>query len=234
MLRLKRFAQITDSHCGPAVVQMLLYHHGLAFSQDEIVAAARAKTRIIKRGTRPDHLARAVRVLAPNLRVYFKDNATSLDLDSLINVHKVSVAVNWQGLFYDTLEEEKKFSPFDDHGHYSIAVGLDLNKDEIITAEPYYEYTGKPRRFKYSWFRTRWYDTDSETDTKTGLKTTFKSKRLLFAILPKGSPIVKTCKLLPSSQLKTRFVVKPLKSGFRVHHRQLISKFQNLFHGIKN
>lgn len=228
MLRLKRFAQITDSHCGPAVVQMLLYHQGFAFTQDQITQAARAKTRIIKEGTRPDHLARAVRVLTPNLRVFFKDNATSRDLDMLLNTHRVPVGVNWQGLFYDTVEAEKKYSPFDDHGHYSIVIGFNAQKDQIITADPYSEYTGKPRTFKYSWFKTRWYDTDPEINYQHGLKTTFVSKRFLFVALPKDSKIVSKCHLLPAKALKSRFITTPLRSGIHGRSQLLLRQIRHL------
>jgi hypothetical protein len=225
MLRLKRFAQITDSHCGPAVIQMLLYRYGFTYSQKQIVAAARAKTRLIKEGTRPDHLARAVRVLAPAYRLYFKDLATSRDLNLLINTHKVPVAVNWQGLFYDTVLEEKKFSPFDDHGHYSIVIGFDPTKDSLVMAEPYYEYTPKPRTFKYSWFKTRWHDADPQTKPKEEFKTSFISKRLLFVVLEKDNPVVASCHLLPEKALRTRFqtIPQPKRHGFLHHFHRLFS-----------
>lgn len=178
-------AQQTDSHCGAAVVQGLLAKYHIRATQDLIVATARAKTRVEKHGIRPEQLARALRLLAPKHQFWFKQNATSSDISYLIHTSHLPVVINWQGLFYDTVEEEARFNPDGEHGHYSIAIDIDEAKDKIVIADPYSEYVENPRIFSYDWFQTRWWDVDHMVDKKTGRANSISTNHLLFVLVPK-------------------------------------------------
>src|SRR5258708_7197679 len=105
-IHLPKVAQQTDSHCGPAVVQLLMAHLNRAVTQDEIVTAAKVRSTIMRHGTRPDQLAHAVAVLAPEIQFWFKQKTGIQDLEALVHTYHWPVAINWQGLFYDTEEEE--------------------------------------------------------------------------------------------------------------------------------
>jgi hypothetical protein len=169
------YPQITDSHCGPAVVQNLLAYNHLKFSQDEIVNAANANKTIIRDGLNPTQIIKAVSTLAPKMKTLVKQNTTAKDLKTLIHHYHLPVAINWQGLFYNSVAEEKRLSSITDRGHYSIVVDIDVKNDKITIADPYSEYYKKPRVFPYRWFKTRWWDIDKNIPTK----------KLIFVIVPK-------------------------------------------------
>lgn len=202
-VNLQPFPQQTDSHCGPAVVQSLLSQFKLNFTQDEIVASAGARSRLKAHGTRPDHLARAVAKLAPKLQFWYKQPANIHDLVALIHIYHVPVAVNWQGLFYDTLEEEKRFNPHGEHGHYSLVTDIDPLKDQITLADPYPDYSNAPRTFSYSWFKTRWWDVDHLYHRKTRKRDDLHTKKLLFIIIPKDADFPAKLHLQLPSTLST-------------------------------
>lgn len=189
---LPRVTQETDSHCGPAVIQMLFAHLHRNFTQDEIVTAARVRSRILAHGTRPDHLARATAKLAPDVQFWFKQRATLEDLVTLIKQHHLPVGVNWQGLFYTTEEEQNQKNPHGEHGHYSVVIDIDPQKDTITIMDPYADFSTKPRVFSFQWFEKRWWDVDDEIDKKTGHKDTIKTKRLIFLIAPKTATFPKS------------------------------------------
>lgn len=182
---LPTIVQQTDSHCGPAVVQLLLANLDITVTQDQVVDAARVRTKIARHGTRPDQLARAVAQLAPDTQFWFQQPTSIKDLTTLVQKHHWPVAINWQGLFYDTVEEEQKKSLNDEHGHYSVVTKINPQKDQIVIADPYSEYAKKPRVFSLKWFEKRWWDVDHLIDRKTGLKDSIKTKRFIFIIVPK-------------------------------------------------
>lgn len=140
---------------------------------------------------RPDQLAKVTKKLAPNYQFWFKQMATVTDLDKLIHEYRIPIGVNWQGLFYDTLKEEKIHNPDGDHGHYSIIIDIDAKKDKIVISDPYYEYCDYPRIFSYKWFKTRWHDEDHFVDKTTKLKTILSTKRFIFIIVPKKASFPK-------------------------------------------
>src|SRR5512141_157991 len=78
--RLRIIEQISEHHCGPAVIQMLLENIGVSATQEQITEAAGAARTIEVQGTRVDQLARAVRELAPDARLWYKENASLRDL----------------------------------------------------------------------------------------------------------------------------------------------------------
>ncbi len=184
LIALPQVTQQTDSHCGPAVIQSLLAFLNRQVTQDQVVIAARAKMRIEAHGTRPDQLDRAVAKLAPDLKLWYKQNTTIDDLEYLVQVRRWPVAVDWQGLFYDTEEEQIASDPKGDHGHYSIVVGLNEAADEITISDPYAEFSYAPRVFSLAWFEARWWDSDNYKDKKTGKKKKVRTRRLSFLVTP--------------------------------------------------
>ncbi len=132
--RLRRIEQITENHCGPAVIQMLLENIGVSASQEEITEAAGATQTIESHGTRVDQLARAVHTLAPIAKLWYKENASLADLEYVLEECKYPVGVEWQGLFEDMDNDE------DDYGHYSIVAHIDQAKDVLIVVDPYKDF----------------------------------------------------------------------------------------------
>lgn len=177
--------QITDSHCGPAVVKALLGYNGIQVTQDQVVEASKSKSRLNKHGMGPAQISLAVDQLSKGLKFLYKQDATSRDLERLIKFHKLPVVVNWQGLFYNSAKDEKKHKlKTAEYGHYSVVVDINPKKDEIVIDDPYREYFEIPRVFSYKWFKTRWFDRDEIFDKKKRLKKVISTKKLLFIIVP--------------------------------------------------
>jgi hypothetical protein len=197
--------QETDSHCGPATLQLLFSHLKADFTQGQIVKAAGIKGFIRKHGSRPKQLAKAVTVLMPGYELLFKNNASSGDLVRLVAEQQWPVAVNWQGLFYEKPEEEKqaeleRLPGF--NGHYSVVVDVDAAADRIVIADPYFEFADRPRQFSLSWFEKRWWDRVQDTNPKTGEITFTTTNKFLFLIAPAGTTF-KNVDLRPASELST-------------------------------
>ena len=176
--RLRRIEQITENHCGPAVVQMLLENIGVNASQEEITEAAGATHTIETHGTRVDQLAKAVHTLAPIARLWYKEHASLADLEYVLNECKYPVGVEWQGLFSDMDEDD------DDYGHYSIVAHIDQVKDELIVVDPYKDFVDQSRIVKLSLFQSRWWDFNEVKDSETGEKTFKKDEQLFFVVVP--------------------------------------------------
>ncbi|MBW7944586.1 C39 family peptidase [Patescibacteria group bacterium] len=190
LIQLPVVMQQTESHCGPAVLEMLLAYLHEQVSQDQIVEAARVRRRIAKHGARPAHLARAVRELAPQYQFWMKEHTTKGDLETIVRKHHWPVAINWQGLFYNSIEEEKKKrrnrkKTDADRGHYSVVVGVSRARNKIVIADPYGEYSKQPRQFSLGWFERRWWDADCEKNPETGQEDEIKTHRLIFIVVPK-------------------------------------------------
>jgi hypothetical protein len=176
--RLRRIEQISENHCGPAVIQMLLENIGVNVSQEEITEAAGAVHTIETHGTRVDQLARAVQGLAPIAKLWFKDKATPEDLEYVLNECKFPVGVEWQGLVADMGDDD------DDYGHYSIIAHIDKAKDELIVVDPYKDFVDQSRIVKMSVFLERWRDFNEVKDPLTGEKTFKKDEQLFFVVTP--------------------------------------------------
>src|SRR5574342_478492 len=125
--RLRRIEQISENHCGPAVLEMLLENIGVEASQEAITEAAGARSRIARHGTRVDQLAKAVHVLAPGARLWYKEKASAEDLVYVLDICEYPVGVEWQGFFEDRIEDEEEGA---DYGHYSVIAHIDTLKDE--------------------------------------------------------------------------------------------------------
>ncbi len=176
--RLRRIEQITENHCGPAVIQMLLENIGVNASQEEITEAAGATQTIATHGTRVDQLAKAVHHLAPIAKLWYKEKASVENLEYVLNEWKFPVAVEWQGLFADMDDDE------DDYGHYSILVHIDKTKDEVIVIDPYKDFVDQSRIVRMNLFLSRWWDFNEVKDPQSGEKVFKKDERLFFVVTP--------------------------------------------------
>jgi hypothetical protein len=201
-IKIIREPQKTDSHCGPAVTKALLGFNNIEVSQDGVTEAARVKGRLIEYGMRPSDIARAVTKLAPGLCLWFKQDTSAKDLVTLVKKYKLPVGVNWQGLFYNSVEEEKRKDPNSDHGHYSIVIDIEPEKDEITIDDPYSEFFNISRIFSYRWFKKRWWDIDYIRDKKTKVIGSSNTKKFIFLVAPKGMKLPDSLNLRPAKDLK--------------------------------
>lgn len=176
--RLRWIQQITENHCGPAVLQMLLENIGVSISQPELTEAAGATHTIETHGTRVDQLARAVQQLVPIARLWYKEKASLDDLIYVLEEAKYPVGVEWQGLFEDMDDDDE------DYGHYSIIAHIDTAKDELIVVDPYKDYIDQNRIIKISTFKERWWDFNEVKDPQTGEKVFKKDEQLFFVVVP--------------------------------------------------
>ena len=177
--RLRIIEQITENHCGPAVIQMLLENIGVNVTQEEITEAAGATHTIESHGTRVDQLAKAVHHFAPDARLWYKEKASVDDLEYVLDECKFPVAVEWQGLFDDEDEDDE------DYGHYSIISHIDKIKDELIVVDPYKDFVDQSRIIKMSLFMNRWWDYNEVKDPETGEKVFKKDEQLFFVVAPR-------------------------------------------------
>ena len=176
--RLRRIQQISENHCGPAVIQMLLENVGVSVSQEEITEAAGATHTIETHGTRVDQLAKAVHELAPIAKLWYMEKARVEDLEYVLEECKFPVGVEWQGLFEDMDDDD------DDYGHYSILAHIDQGKDEIIVVDPYKDFVDQSRIVKMSLFVSRWWDFNEVKDPETEEKQFKKDEQLFFVVVP--------------------------------------------------
>lgn len=176
--RLRWIQQITENHCGPAVLQMLLENIGIHVTQEAITEAAGATNTIETHGTRVDQLAKAVHVLASHAKLWHKERATFEDLEYVLTEKKFPVGVEWQGLFGDEDDDDE------DNGHYSVLAHIDKAKDELIIVDPYKDFVDQNRIIRISTFETRWWDYNEVKDLETGEKTFKKDEQLFFVVVP--------------------------------------------------
>ncbi len=176
-----RFTQISESHCGPAVIQMLLSNLGIEVDQAAVAAAGGATDLIELNGMRVDQLARAVRFLAPHAQFWYKAHASPADLSRLVNDYRYPVGVEWQGLFEDRLEDETDEG---DYGHYSVVIIVDEKSRQVAIVDPYKDFREQDRLFDLDWFVTRWYDFNEYEDPATQKKQTVEDRQVLFIITP--------------------------------------------------
>lgn len=184
-----QFMQISESHCGPAVIQMLLNHLGLDVHQEEVAAMGGATSLIELNGMRVDQLALAVKKLAPTVDFWYKDHATLQELVDLIMVQRYPVAVEWQGLFDDADDEDDEDDSEtgdDDYGHYSVVTHVHPRKRQLIIADPYKSYISQARVFDFEEFEERWYDYNEVTDPKTGKPVLVEDYHMMFIVTPPG------------------------------------------------
>jgi hypothetical protein len=174
--------QISESHCGPAVVQMLLQNAGFEATQEQIAEAAGVTNLIEMNGTRVDQLAMAVSTLAPGLAFWYKEHASMQDLITLVEEYDYPAGVEWQGIFEDedTLDEEGD----DDYGHYSIISHIDVQNRLLVIVDPYKDYFERDRVLRFKQFLPRWWDYNEVTDPLTGRSKNVQDYHMLFIIAP--------------------------------------------------
>jgi hypothetical protein len=177
------------------VLEMLLSHLEIVTSQTKLTAAIKAEEYIDDRGTTPKELAQACAKITTKAQFWYKEHTTIEDLDALINQYKYPVGVEWQNLFYDSVEEEFEDTdgqPFNyDFGHYSVVSQIDTENDEIVMIDPYFEFEDTYRYFSLSWFETRWWDRNKVQDPDTHHIKRIRDERVSFIITIKGTPFPK-------------------------------------------
>ena len=177
-----RFTQISESHCGPAVIQMLLHNLGIEVTQEEVVEAGGASDLIEQLGMRVDQLNQAVRHLAPQTRFWYKDHSTIEALVQIVNDYDYLVGIEWQGVFEDTLEDETEDS---DYGHYSVVTMADSKRRKLVIVDPYKDFRSQDRVFSIEFFMSRWWDTNDYLDPMTGMNRLVEDRQMMFVITPK-------------------------------------------------
>src|SRR3989338_1468351 len=177
----KRYGQISDSHCGPAVVQMLLSKWRIKVTQEAITEAVHVKRFIKVHGTRIDQLALAVKKLAPQVQFWYKDFASIDDIRLLLREHQLPVAVEWQGMFFVHRHRGK----YTEDGHYSIIIQIKDDKREITLVDPYKDFAKKHRTISIPRFVHRWRDHNDFMSPKTKKIKVKKDIRALFVITKK-------------------------------------------------
>ncbi len=179
---LLRLRQVSESHCGPAVLQILLARLGIQTDQERLTELAEAVDTIETQGTTIDQLALAVRKLDPSVRFWHKCGATLEDLLTAVSRYRYPVGVEWQGLFEDREEDEDEEG---DYGHYSIVTGIDRRKKSVTILDPYTDFYAVDRVFPIEWFLTRWWDTNEVADPQTGQKRDEMDYHCMFVVTPR-------------------------------------------------
>lgn len=174
---MRRSAQISSSHCGPAVLQMLLSLHGVNVLQKDIAKVSQVTKKIRDYGMTVPEMAKAIKTLAPHLTFWFKDNATAEDMDYILNTAKHPVGIEWQGIFGQYADE--------DDGHYSIITAIDIPNNKIKVSDPYRAFAGHDRIFRLNRFLKRWWDINEILDTNTTKTIQQTDNQMMFVITSK-------------------------------------------------
>lgn len=195
--------QISESHCGPATITMLLSNLGIEVTQEQVAEAGGVTSLIEMNGMRIDQMARAVRLLAPEAVFYYKDYSSIEELVRIVQDYRHPVGVEWQGVFED-LEDESpgcngataeaslahenrellpdSESEDNDYGHYSLVVRAERRRQQLIIADPYKDYFSQARIFGFREFEARWYDFNEIPDPVTGKLALIEDFHMMFVI----------------------------------------------------
>ena len=191
-----RVRQVTGAYCGPAVVQILAAHFGVALDQEAIVDAAGVRDKIELRGISVEQMAKAVGVLMPDYTLWIKMESSLDDIEKMVRVYNYPVAVNWQGIFekneyanrltpaqMEAYEDEEECKG--EEGHYSVVVDIDKTMNYVRIMDPYGHYSEEDRFIALGEFEQRWWD-DRMDYPEDGTKQYFYAKQLMFALVPRG------------------------------------------------
>lgn len=185
-MKIHQIQQISEAHCGPAVLQMLLDALDIQISQQQVAQILGIEERIEEHGVRPEQLGTACSILAPTMQFWYKYNANLDDIAYILR-EGYAVGVEWQGLFYDSLEEEaEKMGEENDFGHYSIISYYDREEQLLVLVDPYKDFINQDRIFEADTFMRRWWDTNEVIDPYTGKKQIVEDRQLLFFVTPQG------------------------------------------------
>jgi hypothetical protein len=179
-LALPRICQISEYHCGPAVLQMLLAHRGVAASQEHLTDLAEVAATIATYGARVDQLGRAVAWLRAGVCLWYKDHASAEDLVAVVCRYRCPAGVEWQGFFEDREEDEDLINS--DYGHYSIVTRIDRRHGLITLRDPYPDFYREDRVFRLEWFIGRWWDVNPVPTPEIGELRLVEDRHMLFAI----------------------------------------------------
>lgn len=186
---LPRVAQITNSHCGPAVAQMLLGNVGERFTQEEIVdAASLTVKKLNKYGMNVEEIAIAVNKIAPDVQFWMKDNMTLPEIRKILVEHKYPVGVEWQGEFLQYADEET--------GHYAIVTNIDDWDGTITMADPFEPFSKKDRTLTLTRFEELWWDENEIRDLRTDTMIKVKDYHMAFIITKKGEDFPRQLKMI--------------------------------------
>lgn len=178
-MQIQRIQQISESHCGTAVLAMLLGQFHISASQHELAALAEAEKTIEEDGTTPAQLGLATAKIAPHLQFWYKQYASIEDIECVLS-KDLAVAVEWQSLFYDSPDQEPPERE-GDFGHYSIITYIDRELDNIVVVDPYKDFPN-PRFFSINFFLKRWYDINDVIDPISHKRREQKDTRMMFFI----------------------------------------------------
>ncbi len=185
----KRVKQETSYNCGPAVLEMLLSHFGIEASQSQIIEAAGIRNEIEKEGMVVAEMARAIKLIAPQMSFWFKTNSKMNEMREIVRNFDYPVGINWQGIFPDE-GEVKDYNDVgfqdEDEGHFSVVVDVDTRENYIRIADPYGRFAGNDRVFSIVEFEKRWWDEDFEIDPRTKKKRYVYYPRMMFIVVPEG------------------------------------------------
>jgi hypothetical protein len=179
-LALPRVRQISESHCGPAVLQMLLGQRGVRANQERLTELARVAATINVYGARVDQLARAVAWLREDVCLWYKNYATAEDLVAVVSRYRCPAGVEWQGLFEER-EEDEDFEN-NDYGHYSIVTRVDRRRGLVTLRDPYPDFWREDRVFRLEWFIKRWWDVNTVRISGTDALRQVKDQHMLFVV----------------------------------------------------
>lgn len=176
-----RFTQISESHCGPAVIQMLLHNLGIEVAQEAVAEAGGVSGLIERDGMRVDQLNQAVKQLAPHTSFWHKDHATLEELVRIVSEYDYLVGIEWQGVFEDSLEEETQVGGY---GHYSVVTMADDKSRMLVIIDPYKDFRSQDRIFSFKFFLSRWWDLKDFPNPRTGKETQVDDCQMMFIITP--------------------------------------------------
>lgn len=179
-LALPRVRQISEYHCGPAVLQMLLGHCGVTADQERLTELADVAATIETHGARVDQLARAVAWLRAGVRLWYKTDASVADLVAVVCRHHYPAGVEWQGFFEDS-EDQEDFEA-GEYGHYSIVTRIDQRRGLITLRDPYPDFWREDRVFRLEWFIRRWWDVNLAPAPEIGALQPVEDRRMLFVV----------------------------------------------------
>ncbi len=177
---LPRVCQISEYHCGPAVLQMLVARCGVDADQVRLTHLAQARTSISTRGVRVDELARAVRELNAGLCLWYKTRATPADLFAVVKRYRHPVGVEWQG-FFEASEADEDYVA-GEYGHYSVVTDIDLQRRLITLRDPYPDFSAEDRVFSLNWFVSRWWDVNLVPLPNSAVLLLVEDRHMLFVV----------------------------------------------------
>lgn len=178
MIPLRRVVQL-PAYCGPATLAMMLSQYNIIASQRAVAQRGNAEQLIDDNGMRIDQLALATRNIAPHLRMWAKRDATFEDIDVLINQFNLPVGVEWQEIGANEQWE-------DDNGHYSVIIGIDMEKHMLTIRNPDSCEDEDDETYTFETFDKAWFDTNVVgPDAPEEAQEWMDDYHVLFVVAPK-------------------------------------------------